>query len=59
MDYSRNELRPERAYLQPNIVWYKNFLDVKMLLSMLNTLNLRAQFAVVQFTEGHKFAMPP
>ena len=57
MDYSRNELRPERAYLQPNIVWYKNFLDVKIFLSMLNTLNLRAQFAVVQFTEGHKFAM--
>lgn len=57
LNYETNSLRPERAYLQPNIVWYKNFIDAKIFLGMLNKLDIHSQFAVLQFTEGHKFLM--
>lgn len=54
-DYERNAIKPERAFVGANIVWYKNYLDFKVFMEMLKKFKLKIQGNYVAFTETHKY----
>jgi len=54
-DYTANALKPERAMLKPNVVWYKNFFDLEVLLKMISEKGIATSLHVIQWTEKHQF----
>jgi hypothetical protein len=54
-DYEKNAIRPERSFVNPDIIWYKNYNDFKIFLEMLETLNITAEWVFMAFTDPHPF----
>ncbi len=50
-DYFRMEMRPERSFISPSIIWYKNFEDFEILLSMIKAKGLKFHCHSMAFTE--------
>lgn len=54
-DYRANSIKPDRAFVGANIVWYKNFRDFEIFLEMLRNLKLKVKANYVAFTEKHNY----
>lgn len=54
-DYEKNALKSKRAFINPDIIWYKNFNDLKVFLEMLENSNITAEWVFVAFTDPHPF----
>jgi hypothetical protein len=54
-DYSANTMRPERSFVNPDIIWYKNYNDLKIFLEMIESLGIRPEWASIAFTDPHPF----
>lgn len=54
-NYERNSIKPERKFVGANIIWYKNFIDFKVFIAMLEKLKLKVQGNYVAFTETHSY----
>lgn len=54
-DYTNNRIKPDRAFTNPNIVWYKNYNDLKILLEMVKAKKLAMQINTIAFTEEHAY----
>ncbi|MCL5016367.1 MAG: SEC-C domain-containing protein [Patescibacteria group bacterium] len=54
-DYEKNALRPERIFVNPDIIWYKNYNDIRIFLEMLESLDITADWVFMAFTDPHPF----
>jgi len=54
-DYKLNAVRLQRTFVRPNIVWYKNFIDFRIFLEMVEDLRLNVEFTTIAFTEKHPY----
>jgi hypothetical protein len=52
-DFKNNQVKPERAWIKPDIIWHKNFLDLQPFIKMAEEKNLRVEMLSSAFTTGH------
>ncbi len=54
-DYEKNALKPERSFVNPDVIWYKNYNDIKIFIEMIDRLGTTVNWATIAFTDPHHF----
>lgn len=54
-DFTKNKIKPERSFVNPSIVWHKNYLDLMPFLEMAEKLGLTIEKNSFAFTDPHPY----
>jgi len=54
-DFTKCEIKPERNFIKPNIIWHKNYHDLIPLIEMAEKMNLTIEECNFAITDGHPY----